>query len=103
MIPEFDSHQEVKDFTAVGMDEKQAEKIVHLFMRGQRLNIEKLATKDDVKQVESGLRKDMEQISINLKFSILKWVLPFLVATTTGIVGILITLLIEIAKKSGGA
>ena len=121
MLHEFDSYQEIKDFTKAGIDEKHAEKIVHLVMRYNKLDVEKLATKEDLKQVEVGLRKDIEQVEVGLrkdieqvevglrkdmekmeiglrkeivevKFSILKWVLPFMLTNTAAILGIMVKL-----------
>ena len=114
MIPEFDSHQEIKGFTAVGMDEKHAEKIVHLVMRSNKIDVSKLATKDDLKQVEVGLRKDIEQVEVGLrkdieqvevglrkdiermgtevKVTMLKWVLPLIMTNTIALLGVVVKL-----------
>lgn len=102
MLHAFDSYQEIKDFTAAGFSESQAEKVVHLVMKVQKQSIDHLATKDDIKildakignldakidQVESSLNAKIESSANKTKYSILTWVIPFLSANTLALIGL---------------
>ena len=126
MLPAFDSYQEIKNFTAAGFSEEQAEKVVHLIMRNHQDNMANLATKDDLKQVEVGLRKDIEQVEVGLrkdieqvevglrkdiesmkelmeaKFSSLKWVMPLLLLNFCAVAPALYGFIKSTIQVSGG-
>ena len=60
----FDTHAFVKELTRAGMPEEQAE----VLARSQATLIdEKLATKQDLKELETRLVRDMKELEANLK------------------------------------
>ena len=60
----FDTHAFVKELTQAGMPEEQAE----VLARSQAMLIdEKLATKQDLKELEMRLVRDMKELETNLK------------------------------------
>ena len=60
----FDTHALVKELAEAGMPEKQAE----VLARSQATPIdEKLATKQDLKELEARLRRDMKELELRLK------------------------------------
>ena len=60
----FDTHAFVKELTQAGMPEEQAE----VLARSQAMLIdEKLATKQDLKELEMRLVRDMKELEANLK------------------------------------
>ena len=60
----FDTHASVKELTQAGMPEEQAE----VLARSQAALIdEKLATKQDLKELEMRLVRDMKELETNLK------------------------------------
>ena len=59
----FDTHAFVKELAEAGMPEKQAE----VLARSQAMLIdEKLATKQDLKELEARLRRDMKELELRL-------------------------------------
>ncbi|MCY4453465.1 MAG: hypothetical protein OXC01_16110 [Immundisolibacterales bacterium] len=59
----FDTHAFVKDLTAAGMPEAQAEVLAQ---SQAKLIDEKLATKQDLKALEERLRRDMKELEFRL-------------------------------------
>ena len=60
----FDTHAFVKELAEAGMPEKQAE----VLARSQATLIdEKLATKQDLKELEVGLRREMKELEARLR------------------------------------
>ena len=60
----FDTHAFVKELTRAGMPEEQAE----VLARSQAMLIdEKLATKQDLKELELRLKRDMKELEMRLK------------------------------------
>ena len=60
----FDTHAFVKELTQAGMPEEQAEVLAQ---SQAALIAEKLATKQDLKEMEMGLKRDMKEMEANLK------------------------------------
>ena len=58
---EFDTHTFVKELTRVGMPEQQAEVLAR--SRAALID-EKLATKQDLKELESALRRDLKDLEL---------------------------------------
>ena len=59
----FDTHAFVKELTKAGMPEEQAE----VLARSQAMLIdEKLATKQDLKEMELRLKRDMKELEVKL-------------------------------------
>ena len=85
----FDTHAYVKRLVAAGMPEPQAEIIAD----EQRSLIDnKLATKQDIKALEVGLRRDIDARLAETKADILKWVAGLLL-TQTAVIAALVKLL----------
>ena len=59
----FDTHAFVKELTDAGMPEPQAEVLARTHAR---LIDEKLATKQDLKELEERLRRDMKELEFRL-------------------------------------
>ena len=60
----FDTHAFVKELTQAGMPEEQAE----VLARSQAMLIdEKLATKQDLKELELRLKRDIQEMELRLK------------------------------------
>ena len=63
----FDTHAFVKELTRAGMPEEQAE----VLARSQAALIdEKLATKQDLKELEANLESDMQELELRLKYDL---------------------------------
>ena len=60
----FDTHDFVKEMTQAGMPEEQAEVLAQ---SQAALIAEKLATKQDLKEMEVGLKRDMKEMEVGLK------------------------------------
>ena len=81
----FDTHAFVKDMTQAGMPEEQAE----LLARSQATLIdEKLATKQDLKEMEARLCRDMKELELRLTLR-----LGSMMVVAIGVVAALVKLL----------
>jgi len=85
----FDTHAFVKELTQAGMPEAQAE----VLARSQATLIdEKLATKQDLKELEERLRRDMKELELRLKHD-LTLRLGSMIVVAIGVVAALVKLL----------
>lgn len=85
----FDTHAFVKELTQAGMPEAQAE----VLARSQATLIdEKLATKQDLKELEERLRRDMKELELRLKHD-LTLRLGSMIVAAIGVVAALVKLL----------
>ena len=85
----FDTHAFVKELAEAGMPEKQAE----VLARSQATLIdEKLATKQDLKELEARLRRDMKELELRLKHD-LTIRLGSMMVVAIGVVAALVKLL----------
>ena len=81
----FDTHAFVKDLTRAGMPEEQAE----VLARSQATLIdEKLATKQDLKELETRLCRDMKELELRLTLR-----LGSMMVVAIGVVAALVKLL----------
>ena len=81
----FDTHAFVKELAEAGMPEKQAE----VLARSQATLIdEKLATKQDLKELEARLRRDMKELELRLTIR-----LGSMMVVAIGVVAALVKLL----------
>ena len=107
-LPALDSHKYVKKFSASGFTEPQSEILVELAMESQQYNIDKLATKEQLKQVERVLKQDIDRVESTLKQDIdrveqvlraeiaqvrteikaLKWLVPFMFVNTLAVIAL---------------
>lgn len=72
----FDTHNLVKHLKKSGLNEKQAEGVVHAISESGQFDMANLATKTDLMEV---------------KYDIIKWIIPFLVT----IIGLIISLMFQ--------
>ena len=85
----FDTHAFVKELTEAGMPEAQAE----VLARSQaKLIDEKLATKQDLKELEERLQRDMRELELRLKHD-LTVRLGSMMVIAVGVVAALVKLL----------
>jgi hypothetical protein len=70
-----DTHAAVKELTALGLAEAQAEGIVSLVGRGADANIANLATKDELRAEIAGVKADLRVEIANAKTDIIRWML----------------------------
>ncbi len=85
----FDTHAFVKELTQAGMSEEQAE----VLARSQAALIdEKLATKQDLKELEARLTRDMKELELRLKHD-LTLRLGSMMVVAIGVVAALVKLL----------
>lgn len=81
----FDTHAFVKELTRVGMPEEQAE----VLAQSQATLIdEKLATKQDLKELEMSLRREMKELELRLTIR-----LGSMMVVAVGVVAALVKLL----------
>ena len=81
----FDTHAFVKELTRVGMPEEQAE----VLAQSQATLIdEKLATKQDLKELEMNLRREMKELELRLTVR-----LGSMMVVAVGVVAALVKLL----------
>ena len=81
----FDTHAFVKELTAAGMPEAQAE----VLAKSQaNLIDEKLATKQDLRELEARLRRDMKELELRLTIR-----LGSMMVVAIGVVAALVKLL----------
>ena len=85
----FDTHAFVKELTAAGMPEAQAEVLANC---QAKLIDEKLATKQDLKELEDRLRRDMKELELRLKHD-LTVRLGSMMVIAVGVVAALVKLL----------
>ena len=77
-VTTFDTLKFVKRLRTTGMAEEQAEALSEAFIEAQKANIENLATKTDLKELE---------LRINAQLLLLKWMMGFILA---GIVSLIL-------------
>ena len=85
----FDTHAFVKELTEAGMPEAQAEVLAN---SQAKLIDEKLATKQDLKDLEERLRRDMKELELRLKHD-LTVRLGSMMVIAVGVVAALVKLL----------
>ena len=85
----FDTPAFVKELTAAGMPEAQAEVLAN---NQAKLIDEKLATKQDLKELEDRLRRDMKELELRLKHDLTVRVGSMMVIAV-GVVAALVKLL----------
>lgn len=81
----FDTHAFVKELTRVGMPEEQAEVLAQ---SQATLVDEKLATKQDLKELEMNLRREMKELELRLTIR-----LGSMMVVAVGVVAALVKLL----------
>jgi methylmalonyl-CoA mutase cobalamin-binding subunit len=84
-ITALDTHQTVKDLTAAGFTDAQAEALAYALRQAQQIDLSNLATKADLIMTTSELRREMAE----MKSELIKWG----VGMAIGIVGATVALL----------
>ena len=92
-VTTFDTLKFVKRLTTTGMAEEQAEALSEAFIDTQEVNIENLATKSDLKELELTTKADIKKLElttkadikelelrINAQLLLLKWMIGFILA-----------------------
>src|SRR5262249_41941495 len=69
-ITALDTHQTVKDLTAAGFSDAQAEALAHVLREVQQIDLSELATKADVAGSIADVRREMAE----MKAELVKWV-----------------------------
>jgi hypothetical protein len=82
----FDTHKFVKQLESAGVPPAQAEVIIDVFRAAQESA--ELATKNDLKQAVSELRRETQEV----KFDLLKWIVGLSLAQMALLIGILLKL-----------
>lgn len=95
----FDSHELYNNLIHGGFNDKQANAIVQSIVKVNFQDISHLATKEQLENTKIDLKKDNELLRqelkadiANIKFDILKWILPFVLSNTIAILGIIVAL-----------
>jgi membrane-bound ClpP family serine protease len=97
-ITALDTHQTVKDLTAAGFTDAQAEALTQALRHVQQIDLSDLATKADLAAVRAEmatkadlaiLRAELETKMAELKADILRWVFGISVAQAAMIIAIL--------------
>ena len=76
-ITSIDTHQTVKDLTAAGFTDAQAEVLTQTLRQVQNLDLSNLATKYDVADVRSEMKTEFAQVRremADIKTELIKWV-----------------------------
>ncbi len=110
----FDTHKYIKSLQESGFNEKQAEMLVKSLLESRDFDLSILATREQVSKIESNLEKQIsairEQVTqldgkidkvesnlekkiIEVKYDILKWIIPIMLTNVAIMVGIALKLL----------
>lgn len=91
-ISALDTHQTVKDLTAAGFTDAQAEALTSALRQVQQIDLSHLATKADLGDLRRDmtlLRAEMDTKLAELKAEIVRWVFGIAVAQVASIIAIL--------------
>ncbi|HWD58150.1 MAG TPA: hypothetical protein VG308_07735 [Stellaceae bacterium] len=72
-ITALDTHQTVKDLTAAGFSDSQAEALTQVIRRVQDIDLSNLATKADLAELRLATKADLGQGLAELRAELLKW------------------------------
>jgi hypothetical protein len=79
-ITALDTHQTVKDLTAAGFTDAQAEALAYALRQAQQIDLSKLATKSDLAELRTTTKSDLAELRTTiradmaeLKADLLKW------------------------------
>ena len=72
-ITALDAHQTVKELTAAGFSDSQAEALTQPLRRVQDFDLSNLATKSDLAELRAATKADLAQGLAELKAELLKW------------------------------
>ena len=110
----FDTHKYIKSLQESGFNEKQAEMLIKSLLESRDFDLSILATREQVSKTEASLEKQIsairEQVTqldgkidkvesnlekkiIEVKYDILKWIIPIMLTNVAIMVGIALKLL----------
>jgi len=80
----FDTYEAVRELTASGLDEKQAEAVTAVVRRAQDAHLEQLATKGDI----AGVKADIERLETKAdgELKLVKWMLALIIGGVAALV-----------------
>lgn len=81
----FDTHKFIKEFQKAGFKEEQAETIVKILVETRNFDLDKLATKDQLQNVEERLSTKIHM----MESSLIKWNIGTIIAVAGIVVAIL--------------
>jgi coiled-coil family 90 protein len=98
----FDTHESFKVFEGVGFKKQQAEAIVEVIKKSREQDFSRLATKEQLENVEQGLRQKLETVKQEIRTEIkdstittLKWMFGALIPVYGTMIAVLIKLFVN--------
>lgn len=91
-ITTLDTHQTVKDLTAAGFTDSQAEALTHALRQVQQIDLSDLATKADLADLRNEVRVEFAAVRremAEIKVDLIKWVVGIGFAQIAAILAIL--------------
>ncbi|MBY0580226.1 MAG: CCDC90 family protein [Rickettsiales bacterium] len=92
----FDTHKYIKSLQESGFNEKQAEMLVKSLLESRDFDLSILATREQVARLDGKIDKvesNLEKKIIEVKYDILKWIIPIMLTNVAIMVGIALKLL----------
>jgi len=92
----FDTHKYIKSLQESGFNEKQAEILVKSLLESRDFDLSILATREQVARLDGKIDKvesNLEKKIIEVKYDILKWIIPIMLTNVAIMVGIALKLL----------
>ena len=81
----FDTHKYIKELTKSGFKEAQAEVLVKSLLESREYDFSTLATREQLTALEEKLQRSISDV----KYDLLKWMIPFYLT----IIGLIVTIL----------
>jgi hypothetical protein len=91
-ITALDTHQTVKDLTAAGFTDAQAEALAYALRQAQQIDLSDLAAKSDLVELRVAIRADFAELRremAEMKVELIKWMAGMAVALVGAIVAVL--------------
>ena len=92
----FDTHKYIKSLQESGFNEKQAEMLIKSLLESRDFDLSILATREQVAKLDGKIDKvesNLEKKIIEVKYDILKWIIPIMLTNVAIMVGIALKLL----------
>jgi hypothetical protein len=83
-ITALDTHQTVKDLTAAGFTDVQAEALAYALRQAQQIDLSQLAAKADLVMATSDLRRELAE----MKADLIKWMIGIVFAQFAAVVAV---------------
>jgi hypothetical protein len=91
MISALDTHQTVKELTAAGFTDAQAEALTGALRRVQDIDLSNLATKSDLAELRTIMKSDITDVRREIaetKAELIKWMIGIFFAQFAGILAL---------------